>query len=256
MQKQKQPTKYACMTYQASFFTYSSIPDTTDVTKDGTQSSNEDRSSSLQSTEVKRTLTCRIALKALVPIVRTASIPPSELVVPPMVLLRLFETLQRTVEVALIVRGGTNHDNNIDIIDDELTTATNVSHRNSHGGSVSASSFHHSDSVNDATSDSATTNNNAILQATTASLLKTETACTSDDFVEFEFISNRRCLDSNIAHNCKVDSANAMPEDVNQEVILVFFNQGGEGDATVLLRIVTTLEYQFIEVHANDFNHQ
>jgi Rad9 len=301
-------TAYACMTYQPSFFTHCSIPDTMDVSKDDTQSSNEDRSSSQQSTEVKRTLTCRIALKALVPIVRNrknvdtlrirscsltqpndslgiefcftfrnsddgnnessssssyirrnqttshiqysenqrmaihrvhvvdttvagvlvvnplrdASIPPSELVVPPMVLLRLFEPLQRTVEVALIVRGGTNHNNNIDIIDDELTTATNISHRNSHGGSVSASSFHHSDTVNEATSDSATTNNNAILQATTASLLKTETACTSDEFVEFDFISNRRRLDSNIAHNNKVDSTSAMPEDVNQEVILVF----------------------------------
>jgi hypothetical protein len=175
-----------------------------------------------KATEVKRTLTCRIALKALVPIVRTASIPPSEFVVPPMVLLRLFETLQRTVEVALIVRGGTNHNNNMDSIDDELTTATNISHRNSHGGSVSAPSDHHLDTVNEATSDSATTNNNTILQATTTSLLKTEIARTSDDFVEFEFISNRRCLDSNIAHNNKVDSTTAMPEDVNQEVILVF----------------------------------
>ena len=134
--------------------------------------------------------------------------PPSELIVSPYVLSRLLEPLQRTVEVALIVRShtSTNHDH-----DEVETFGGNAGmHHIPHSvGSVSASSFHHSDTTYDP---SIINNNNAILQATTASLLKTETACTSQEFVDFDLITTR--------HNHR--NGNDMPENVNEEVILVF----------------------------------
>lgn len=123
----------------------------------------------------------------------------SDIVVAPTVLLRLLEPLQRTVSAALIVRNcGSN-------------------------SSVSASSFHHSDSSsatatattkNSANASSSSNNNNAILQATSASLLKSETACSCDEFLEFDFVSNRELLGNNDDED--------LPEEVNQEVILVF----------------------------------
>jgi Rad9 len=120
----------------------------------------------------------------------------SEIVVAPAVLWRLLEPLQRTVEAALIVR---NNNSN----------STNSS------GSVSASSFHHSDAVATTTTNkSRAANNNAILQATSASLLKSETACGCDEFLDFDFVSDRELLDDNVDDE--------MPEEVNQEVILVF----------------------------------
>jgi Rad9 len=115
----------------------------------------------------------------------------SEIVVVPSVLSRLLDPLQRTMEAALIVRnnGGSN-------------------------SSVSASSFHHSDT----TSALSNATNNAILQASSASLLKSETACGCDEFLDFDFVSNRDTLGNSDA-GVKDDD---MPEEVNQEVILVF----------------------------------
>jgi len=101
----------------------------------------------------------------------------SEIVASPKVLLRLLEPLKRTAEAALIVR--------------------------SDAKVVSAASFHHTQAGNNPT------NNNAILQATSASLLKTETAITCDEFEEFDFCDNRQ-----------VDET--MPDTVNSTVILVF----------------------------------
>ena len=138
--------------------------------------------------------------------------PPSELIVSPYVLSRLFEPLQRTIEVALIVRSHTASTNHIND-DEEETIGRNASIRDipNSVGSVSASSFHHSDT---ASFDPTTliNHNNAILQATTASLLKTETACTSQEFKDFDFITTR--------HSDR--NGNDMPENVNDEVILVF----------------------------------
>jgi Rad9 len=325
-------TAYACMTYQPTFFLYCSTP--TEYTLDGTQSDtrSNDPSSSASSqrsaTEMKRTLTCRIALKALIPIVRyrknvdtvrirscaltqhdtnkeedddrvlglefiftfrnddgnlndsssthmrrnsthphiTAIVTPpnaehqrraihrvhvvdttvvsvvlptdstlpasSELVVAPTVLLRLLEPLQRTVEVALIVRSGRRHTTN----EEEEDDVTLLTHRQNDGiGSVSVSSFHHSDTIqNDDPADGGDLpNNNAILQATTASLLKTETACTAEEFVEFDFLADRRV-------------AGDMPDTVNEEVILVFSIK----EAKSLLQLCSTLSQQSL-VHVS-----
>lgn len=304
-------TAYACMTYKPNFFLYCSIPSEhmLDDTQSDSLSVGNDHSSSSQrsATEMKRTLTCRIALKALVPIVRfrknvdTVRIrscalqhsdddrvlglefiftfrkedasshesrrnpthlhnttgepqhtegqrmaihrvhvvdttvvsvvlptdrtlpPPSELVVAPMVLLRLLEPLQRTVEVALIVRSGRNSMN-----DNGMEMPVQ--------GSVSVSSFHHSDTIQNedlTTGEPDTTNNNAILQATTASLLKTETACTAEEFVEFDFIADRQ--------EDNVDT----PETVNEEVILVFSIK----EAKSMLQLCSTLSQHLPLVH-------
>jgi hypothetical protein len=107
----------------------------------------------------------------------------SEIVGSPIILLRLLEPLQRTLNAALIFRNAT-----------ENVTA-----------SISASSFHHSDGQADRQ-----TNNNAILQATSASLLKSETACCCEEFDEFDFRSDRDVEEEDV------------PDDVNEEVILVF----------------------------------
>lgn len=328
-------TAYACMTYQPTFFLYCSTSSEhiLDDTQSDTRSNDPSSSASSQrsSSEMKRTLTCRIALKALIPIVRyrknvdtvrirscaltqhdtntdddrvlglefiftfrnddahnesssshtrrnptrhhnaTAepqiaehqrraihrvhvvdttvvsvvlptdhSLPPSsELVVAPMVLLRLLEPLQRTVEVALIVRSGRRNATNED--DDDATLMTNPQDRNEGIGSVSVSSFHHSDTIQN--EDPANggefdlPNNNAILQATTASLLKTETACTAEEFVEFDFISDRRLANA-------VD----MPDTVNEEVILVFSIK----EAKSMLQLCSTLsQHQQPLVHVS-----
>ncbi|GAX15103.1 cell cycle checkpoint control protein RAD9A [Fistulifera solaris] len=94
----------------------------------------------------------------------------------PKVLLRLLEPLKNTNQAALVIRNDAQ--------------------------CVSASSFHHTD---------ATSSQNAVLQATHASILKTETAVGCDEFYEFDFHQNRS----------REDDEN-MPEDVNSEVILVF----------------------------------
>ena len=135
--------------------------------------------------------------------------PPSELIVSPNVLYRLLEPLQRTIEVALIIRSHTAAVNQE--IDEDGMAGRNFHTIQNSLGSVSASSFHHSDTTYDRT---LVNNNNAILQATTASLLKTETACTSQEFVDFDFITSRN-MNSN-------DNNNGIPDNVNDEVILVF----------------------------------
>lgn len=51
----------------------------------------------------------------------------------------------------------------------------------------------------------------SLLDATNEKALKSETACDLDEFLDFDFVSNRDTLDEE-----------SMPDDVNQEVILVF----------------------------------
>lgn len=99
----------------------------------------------------------------------------------PKVLLRLLEPLKNTNQAALVIR--------------------------SDAQCVSASSFHHTDTSSMANANSSASQN-AVLQATHASILKTETAIGCDEFFDFDFHQNR-------------DDEN-MPEDVNSEVILVF----------------------------------
>lgn len=112
----------------------------------------------------------------------------SEIVANPKVLLRLLEPLKRTAEVSLLIQ--------------------------SDAQMVSAASFHHTDTVaggGGAQQGNATgTNNNAILQATSASLLKTETAIQCDEFEEVFFREDRAVDESQ------------MPQLVNKEVTLVF----------------------------------
>jgi Rad9 len=100
---------------------------------------------------------------------------------------------------------------------------------------VSVSSFHHSDTIqnDDPANGGDLPNNNAILQATTASLLKTETACTAEEFVEFDFLADRRV-------------AGDMPDTVNEEVILVFSIK----EAKSLLQLCSTLSQQSL-VHVS-----
>ena len=133
--------------------------------------------------------------------------PASELVAAPVVLSRLLEPLQRTSEAALIVRcaGHNNNSNN----------------NNTNTGTVSASSFHPETTTSTtattrqnkkAASQQSTTNNNAIWQGTQASVLKSETSVSVDEFLEFDFVSNRDTLADDVL----------LPEEVNREVILVF----------------------------------
>lgn len=107
----------------------------------------------------------------------------SEIVASPKVLLRLLEPLKRTAEVSLIVQ--------------------------SDARTVSAASFHHTDTLAGG-QDGSSTNTNAILQASTASFLKTETAIGCDEFEEYFFREDRDADDDN------------MPELVNKEANLVF----------------------------------
>ena len=122
----------------------------------------------------------------------------SEIVTLPRVLLRLLEPLKKTTEAALIVRSGSQ--------------------------TLSASSFHHTDTTmmmmstnnhNGGTNNN--NNNNAILQATSAALLKSETAVGCDEFEEFDFRQDRNVENSN-----DKEKEQDLPENVNREVILVF----------------------------------
>ena len=107
----------------------------------------------------------------------------SEIVASPKVFSQLLEPLKRTFEAAMIV-----------------TKDSQV---------VSVSSFHHCDNVAD--DNDPATNNNAILQANSASLLKTETGMTCDNFDEFFFRDGR-----------DVDQDDSLPRNVNQQLVLVF----------------------------------
>jgi Rad9 len=142
----------------------------------------------------------RIAQQATAVSVVVSNENASEIVVVPSVLARLLDPLQRTMEAALIVRNNGGNSNS----------------------SVSASSFHHTD-----TTSALHASNNAILQASSASLLKSETACGCDEFLDFDFVSNRETLghmSDNVTDNDNDETAVVvdMPEEVNQEVILVF----------------------------------
>ena len=106
----------------------------------------------------------------------------SEIVASPRVLLRLLEPLKRTTLAALIVRSAAQ--------------------------TVSASSFHHTDT----TQQDNAANQNAILLATSASLLKSETAIGCDEFEEFDFREDRNVGGGD----------DDVPDGVNSEVVLVF----------------------------------
>ena len=108
----------------------------------------------------------------------------SEIVASPKVFSQLLEPLKRTSEAAMII-----------------TKDSQV---------VSVSSFHHCDNVPDDNNRNAT-NNNAILQANSASLLKTETGMTCDNFDEFFFRDGR-----------DIDQDDSLPRNVNQQLVLVF----------------------------------
>jgi len=118
-------------------------------------------------------------------------IPASEIVTSPVVLNRLLEPLQRTAEAALIVR-----------------------HHSTDGSTVSASSFHPEHTTANNNNQQQATNNNAIWQGNEASFLKSETAVSTDEFLEFDFVTNRDVLDA--------EEDVCLPEEVNREVILVF----------------------------------
>jgi hypothetical protein len=105
----------------------------------------------------------------------------SEIVAFPKVLLRLLEPLKKTAEASMIIKA-----------DAQM---------------VMMSSFHHTDTLSGG---QAATNNNAILQATSASLLKSETGIGCDEFEELYFREDRD-LDEE-----------GMPQSVNREVNLVF----------------------------------
>lgn len=92
---------------------------------------------------------------------------------------------------------------------------------------VSAASFHHSDTTAPANS-SNSNSSNALLQSTSAALFKTETGISCDEFDEFFFRDDRgkKHHDDNIEDDDHdddddVDDA-SLPDTVNEEVILVF----------------------------------
>ena len=116
----------------------------------------------------------------------------SEIVTVPKLLLRMLEPLKRTSEVALIV---------------------NDRHK-----MVTMASFHHSDSV-------AASTNNALLQASSSTLLKTETTIGVDDFEEFDFRDDRplgRDLMDDDAEDVEGEEDDVPPENAGEEVTLVF----------------------------------
>jgi hypothetical protein len=105
----------------------------------------------------------------------------SEIIASPKVFSQLLEPLKRTVEAAMII---------------------------SKNNQVAASSFHHCDNVDE---NQQGTNNNAILQANSASLLKTETGMTCENFDEFFFRDGR-----------DIEEDDTLPRNVNDQVVLVF----------------------------------
>lgn len=228
---------YACFHYRPNFFERCTAPPASRKRSRGEDDHDDDSDNNADEDDDTLRFSCRVALRALTPIVRprknvvslrirnqaddsdllsfdfslqhkdtlltaihrikfadavgvsavASTDSASEIVASPKILLQLLEPLHRTAEAALIVRKS---------------------------GSVSACSFHHQtdSSAQGANNNSSSSNNNAILQATSASLLKSETACGSDEFMEFDFVSTRD----------ELDNEEDMPEEVNHEVILVF----------------------------------
>jgi hypothetical protein len=105
----------------------------------------------------------------------------SEIVAYPKVLLRLLDPIKRSAEASMLIQ--------------------------SDAQMVSVSSFHHTDTL---AGGQAATNNNAILQATSESLLKSETGIGCDEFEELYFREDRDLGEEGI------------PQSVNREVNLVF----------------------------------
>lgn len=103
----------------------------------------------------------------------------SEMRCAPRILSRLLEPLKSTQEAALTIQSGMQ--------------------------TVSASSYHHSDSAGLGGAP-----NPMLLHSRNALFLKTETAIGCDEFEEFDFHQNRELSDPNV------------PRDVNQQVVLVF----------------------------------
>lgn len=171
----------------------------------------------------------------------------SELVAPPKLLLSLLDPLKRTTEAALFVGNGTGTTRSEGI-------GANNNNEEVPPNKVSASSFHHS------TDTAATnhTNNNAILQATSASLLKvsikscfeytlhsitfsclsccfvlfclllclkTETAVACDEFDDFYFRDDRGRANNTQrlgGDDDEEEEDDDMPANVNEQVVLVF----------------------------------
>jgi hypothetical protein len=115
----------------------------------------------------------------------------SELVATPQVYTSLLDALATSVYAALIVRKDS---------------------------SVSASSFSLLDCCG---SNKKTYNGSAAVAPHEKKALKSETACDLDEFLDFDFVSNRDTM-MNQVDDDDDDTNHNMPDDVNQEVILVF----------------------------------
>lgn len=231
---------YSCFSFEASFFERCTAPPPTSNQQAGTRRNSKKRTLTEASQDGEERFSCRVAVRALQPVVRprkdvvslrlrseTSSSAlfvsfefqiqksqdallrvvhrvkvaeadavsavatkdeSSEIVSSPKALLRLLEPLKRTVEAALIVRGDAE--------------------------TLSAASFHHGSFNSNVNGGS--TNNNAILQATSASLLKTETSIATTEFDEFFFRDDREKGGEDD------EEAIDMPGDVNSGVVLVF----------------------------------
>jgi hypothetical protein len=121
----------------------------------------------------------------------------SELVATPQVYTSLLDALATSVYAALIVRKDS---------------------------SVSASSFSLLDCCGN-NSRKTNGNSSAALAPHEKKALKSETACDLDEFLDFDFVSNRDTMMNQVDDDDNDDDDNHnddMPDDVNQEVILVF----------------------------------
>jgi hypothetical protein len=117
----------------------------------------------------------------------------SELTVSPKVLLRMLEPLKQTFQVSLIV-------NDVD-------------------KTITATSFHHHQATSHHASSNNNNNNNAILQASTAKLIKTETCIGCDELDDFHFRDDRHVEEDDHDNEGGGDS---LPSNVNEQVILVY----------------------------------
>jgi Rad9 len=122
----------------------------------------------------------------------------SELVAPPQVYHSLLEALPTSVYAALIVRNNSS------------VSASSFSLLDYYGGSTSTSS-----------AAKAGSSGGGVTSSNEKKALKSETACDLDEFLDFDFVGNRDTM-VNMDDNDDDHHTPSMPEDVNQEVILVF----------------------------------
>lgn len=137
----------------------------------------------------------------------STTIQPSEIVSAPIIWSRLLEPLQHTSEAAFILRNNHQNDQN---------------NNNNNTAIVSASSFH-PESIRFVTNRNTTDGTNGSGAGSTTTirtpsssvvLFQSETAVAVNEFLEFDFISNREQISNNNEFQ--------LPEHINEEVILVF----------------------------------